>query len=79
MKLEGKTMPEEKKQGLFAKLFGGRGCNCCCNVHIEEVPDSEPEEPDSTGDNDRPSPDGGKPVVGPASRRTGDDNSGDRA
>lgn len=34
-------MAEEKKKGILAKLFGAKN-SCCCNVKIEEVPETQP-------------------------------------
>jgi len=36
---EGKKMTEEKKEGIFKRLFGSKK-GCCCDVKIEEVPEA---------------------------------------
>jgi hypothetical protein len=32
---------KKKKKGILAKLFGAKK-SCCCNMKIEEVPETEP-------------------------------------
>ena len=47
-------MAEEKKEGIFAKLFGGKKSGCC-NMKIEEIPEEQ-----QTGDAEK------QPACGPS-------------
>jgi len=37
-------MADEKKKGIFSKVFGAKP-SCCCNMKIEEVVEGQPPQP----------------------------------
>lgn len=41
--MEDKKMTEERKEGLFKRLFGGKKTNCC-GVKIEEIKEEDVKE-----------------------------------
>jgi len=52
-------MADDKKKGIFSKLFGSKKSSCC-NLKIEEVTNDEQAKPKDT-----PKPSAGSPCCGP--------------
>jgi len=66
-------MPEEKKKGFFSKIFGG-GQGCCCNLRIEEVPESDEKSKEEDSKSPGNAPEGQFPpscCSGPGRQRAG--------